>query len=142
MPIWFRPPFRRLPRTVFDSAAGRDLIAQPAADRRHDRSRLEERTGPLPAPLSRDGQPAGIMILGPLDGDAAGRIAGMEARSSRPGRSAPVDAAAGISRPVVAGETGRRDGIRTRSGFALRDPIAFASSVALAVPARPTTLRC
>jgi hypothetical protein len=90
--------------TIFDSAAGRDLIAQlPLTIDMTDHGAVEK-TGPLPAPLSRDGQPDGadpdvgdvgyyalgndlvfyygdqsyypdIVILGRLDGDAASRIA-------------------------------------------------------------------
>ena len=93
--------------TVFDSAAGRDLIAQlPLTIAMTDHGSVEK-TGPLTSPLSLDGQPdgadpdagdvgyyapgndfvlyygdqsyyPGIVIIGRLDGDAAGRIAGMD----------------------------------------------------------------
>jgi hypothetical protein len=96
----------RLRATMFDSAAGRDLIAQlPLTIDMTDHGSVEK-TGPLPSPLSLDGQPdgadpdigdvgyyapgndlvfyygdqsyyPGIVIIGRLDGDAAGRIAGM-----------------------------------------------------------------
>jgi hypothetical protein len=97
----------RFTATIFDSAAGRDLHAQlPLAIDMTDHGSVEK-TGPLPAPLSLAGQPdgadpdvgdvgyyapgndlvfyygdqsyyPGIVILGRLDGDAAGRIAGMD----------------------------------------------------------------
>ena len=90
--------------TISDSAAGRDLIAQlPLTIAMTDHGSVEK-TGPLPAPLSTAGQPdgadpdagdvgyyapgndlvlyygdqsyySGIVIIGRLDGDAAGRIA-------------------------------------------------------------------
>ena len=95
---------QRFAATIFDSAAGRDLIAQlPLTIDMVDHGSVEK-TGPLPAPLSRAGQPdgadpdvadvgyyapgndlvfyygdqsyyPGIVILGRLDGDAASRIA-------------------------------------------------------------------
>jgi hypothetical protein len=98
---------QRLQATVFDSAAGRDLLAQlPLTVDMVDHGAVEK-TGPLPAPLSLDGQPdgadpdvgdvgyyapgndlvfyygdqsyfPGIVIVGRLDGDAASRIAGMD----------------------------------------------------------------
>ncbi|MGW4945364.1 cyclophilin-like fold protein [Actinoplanes sp. NPDC004185] len=98
---------QRFAATIRDSAAGRDLIAQlPLTIAMTDHGSVEK-TGPLPSPLSLDGQPdgadpdvgdvgyyapgndlvlyygdqsyyPGIVILGHLDGDAAGRIAGME----------------------------------------------------------------
>src|SRR5687768_2532005 len=98
---------QRLQATIFDSAAGRDLIAQlPLTIDMTDHGSVEK-TGPLPAPLSRDGQPdgadpdvgdvgyyapgndlvfyygdqsyyPGIVIIGRLDGDAASRIADMD----------------------------------------------------------------
>ncbi len=98
---------QRFQATIFDTAAGRDLIAQlPLTIDMTDHGSVEK-TGPLPSPLSLEGQPdgadpgagdvgyyapgndlvfyygdqsyhAGIVILGHLDGDAAGRIADME----------------------------------------------------------------
>jgi hypothetical protein len=97
---------QRLPATIFDSAAGRDLIAQlPLTIDMSDHGAVEK-TGPLPLPLSVAGQPdgadpdvgdigyyapgndlvlyygnqsyhPGIVIIGRLDGDAASRIADM-----------------------------------------------------------------
>ena len=97
----------RFSATVFDSAAGRDLIAQlPLTVDMVDHGAVEK-TGPLPAPLSLDGQPdgadpdvgdvgyyapgndlvlyygdqsyfPGIVIIGRLDGDAASRIADLD----------------------------------------------------------------
>ncbi len=97
---------QRFRATIFDSAAGRDLIAQlPLTIDMTDHGSVEK-TGPLPAPLSTAGQPdgadpdvgdvgyyapgkdlvlyygdqsyyPGIVIIGRLDGDAAGRIADM-----------------------------------------------------------------
>lgn len=97
---------QRFQATILDSAAGRDLIAQlPLTIDMTDHGSVEK-TGPLPAPLSLDGQPdgadpdvadvgyyapgndlvfyygdqsyyPGIVIIGRLDGDAAGRIADM-----------------------------------------------------------------
>jgi hypothetical protein len=98
---------QRFSATIVDSAAGRDLLAQlPLTVDMTDHGSVEK-TGPLPAPLSTAGQPdgadpdvgdvgyyapgndlvlyygdqsyhPGIVIIGRLDGDAAGRIAGME----------------------------------------------------------------
>jgi hypothetical protein len=98
---------QRFQATIFDSAAGRDLIAQlPLTITMTDHGSVEK-TGPLPSPLSLDGQPdgadpdvgdvgyyapgndlvlyygdqsyyPGIVILGRLDGAAADRIADME----------------------------------------------------------------
>ncbi|GIE36097.1 hypothetical protein Ait01nite_091420 [Actinoplanes italicus] len=98
---------QRLQATIFDSAAGRDLLAHlPLTVDMTDHGAVEK-TGPLPAPLSLDGQPdgadpdvgdvgyyapgndlvlyygdqsyyPGIVILGRLDGDAASRIADMD----------------------------------------------------------------
>lgn len=98
---------RRLQATIFDSAAGRDLIAQlPLTVDMVDHGAVEK-TGPLPSPLSLDGQPEGadpdvgdvgyyapgndlvlyygdqsyypgIVIIGRLDGDAAHRIANLD----------------------------------------------------------------
>ena len=98
---------QRLRATIFDSAAGRDLLAQlPLTIDMVDHGSVEK-TGPLPSPLSLDGQPdgadpdvadvgyyapgndlvlyygdqsyyPGIVIIGRLDGDAAGRIADMD----------------------------------------------------------------
>lgn len=98
---------QRLQATILDSAAGRDLLAQlPLTVDMTDHGAVEK-TGPLPAPLSLDGQPdgadpdvgdvgyyapgndlvfyygdqsyyPGIVILGRLDGDAAARIADMD----------------------------------------------------------------
>jgi hypothetical protein len=95
---------QRLRATIFDSAAGRDLIAQlPLTIDMTDHGSVEK-TGPLPSPLSTAGQPdgadpdvgdvgyyapgndlvfyygdqsyyPGIVIIGRLDGDAASRIA-------------------------------------------------------------------
>jgi hypothetical protein len=97
----------RLSATVFDSAAGRDLVAQlPLTIAMTDHGAVEK-TGPLPSPLSTAGQPdgadpdvgdvgyfapgndfvlyygdqsffPGIVIIGGLDGDAADRLAGMD----------------------------------------------------------------
>ena len=96
-----------LQATIFDSAAGRDLISQlPLTIDMTDHGSVEK-TGPLPAPLSLDGQPdgadpdvgdvgyyapgndlvlyygdqsyyPGIVIIGRLDGDAANRLADMD----------------------------------------------------------------
>ena len=93
--------------TLTDSAAARDLVAQlPVTVNMIDHGGVEK-TGPLPSPLSLDGQPdgadpdvgdvgyyapgndlvlyygdqsyyAGIVILGRLDGNAAERISDME----------------------------------------------------------------
>jgi hypothetical protein len=98
---------QRFQATIFDSAAGRDLIAQlPLTIDMIDHGSVEK-TGPLPAPLSLDGQPdgadpdvgdvgyyapgndlvfyygdqsyyPGIVIIGRLDGEAASRIADIE----------------------------------------------------------------
>src|SRR4051812_2099042 len=98
---------QRFQATIFDSAAGRDLIAQlPLTIDMIDHGSVEK-TGPLPSPLSLAGQPdgadpdvadvgyyapgndlvfyygdqsyyPGIVIIGRLDGDAAGGIAAME----------------------------------------------------------------
>lgn len=98
---------QRFTATIFDSAAGRDLIAQlPLSIDMTDHGSVEK-TGPLPAPLSLAGQPdgadpdvgdvgyyapgndfvlyygdqsyyPGIVVLGRLDGDAASRIADMD----------------------------------------------------------------
>jgi hypothetical protein len=97
---------QRFQATIFDSAAGRDLIAQlPLTIAMTDHGSVEK-TGPLPSPLSLAGQPdgadpdvgdvgyyapgndlvfyysdqsyyPGIVIIGRLDGDAASRIAAM-----------------------------------------------------------------
>jgi hypothetical protein len=97
---------QRFQATIFDSAAGRDLIAQlPLTIDMIDHGSVEK-TGPLPSPLSLAGQPdgadpdvgdvgyyapgndlvfyygdqsyyPGIVIIGRLDGDAASRIADM-----------------------------------------------------------------
>jgi len=97
---------QHLQATIFDSAAGRDLIAQlPLTIDMTDHGSVEK-TGPLPSPLSLAGQPdgadpdvgdvgyyapgndlvfyygdqsyyPGIMIIGRLDADAASRIAAM-----------------------------------------------------------------
>lgn len=93
--------------TLDDSAAARDLAAQlPVTVDMVDHGGVEK-TGPLPSPLSTDGQPEGadpevgevgyyapgndlvlyygdqsyfpgIVVLGRLDGDAAGRIADLD----------------------------------------------------------------
>lgn len=98
---------QRLQATIFDSAAGRDLLAQlPLTVDMVDHGAVEK-TGPLPAPLSLDGQPdgadpdvgdvgyyapgndlvfyygdqshyPGIVIIGRLDGDAASRLAAID----------------------------------------------------------------
>ena len=98
---------QRFPATLTDSAASRDLVAQlPATIDMVDHGSVEK-TGPLRAPLSLDGQPdgadpdpgdlgyyapggdlvlyygdqsyfPGIAILGRLDGDAAERIAALD----------------------------------------------------------------
>ena len=110
---------QRFQATIFDSAAGRDLIAQiPLTIDMVDHGSVEK-TGPLPAPLSLNGQPdgadpdvgdvgyyapgndlvfyygdqsyyPGIVIIGRLDGDAASRIADMNGAIT-----ATVDAHAG-----------------------------------------------
>jgi hypothetical protein len=98
---------QRFTATIFDSAAGRDLIAQLPLNIDMTDHGSVEKTGPLPAPLSLAGQPdgadpdvgdvgyyapgndlvlyygdqsyyPGIVVLGRLDGDAASRIAGMD----------------------------------------------------------------
>jgi hypothetical protein len=109
---------QRLQATIHDSAAGRDLNAQlPLTIDMTDHGSVEK-TGPLPSPLSTAGQPdgadpdvgdvgyyapgndfvlyygdqsyhPGIVIIGRLDGDAAGRIADLEGDIT-----ASVDAAA------------------------------------------------
>ena len=109
----------RFTATIFDSAAGRDLIAQlPLRIDMTDHGSVEK-TGPLPSPLSLASQPdgadpdvgdvgyyapgndlvlyygdqsyyPGIVVLGHLDGDAAGRIAGMDGSVT-----ATVDVSAG-----------------------------------------------
>ncbi len=98
---------QRLQATIFDSPAGRDLVNQlPLTVDMTDHGAVEK-TGPLPAPLSLDGQPdgadpdvgdvgyyapgndlvfyysdqsyyPGIVIIGRLDGEAASRIADMD----------------------------------------------------------------
>ncbi len=98
---------QRFHATIFDSAAGRDLLAQlPLTIDMVDHGAVEK-TGPLPSPLSLDGQPdgadpdvgdvgyyapgndlvlyygdqsyyPGIVIIGRLDGEAASRIADMD----------------------------------------------------------------
>lgn len=97
----------RFTATLQDSAAGRDLLAQlPVTIEMSDHGGVEK-TGPLPGALSLEGQPAGadpdvgdlgyyapgtdlvlyygdqsyfpgIVVLGRLDGEAAGRIAALE----------------------------------------------------------------
>jgi len=98
---------QRLTATLDDSAASRDLVAQlPVTVEMVDHGGVEK-TGPLPSPLSLDGQPAGadpdvgdlgyyapgsdvvlyygdqssftgIVVLGRMEGDAAERIAAMD----------------------------------------------------------------
>lgn len=98
---------QRFRATLDDSAAGRDLVAQlPLTVEMTDHGSVEK-TGPLPAPLSLAGQPAGadpdvgdvgyyapghdlvlyygdqsyydgIVVLGRLEGDAAERIGQLE----------------------------------------------------------------
>ena len=98
---------QRFGATLSDSAAGRDLLAQlPVTVDMTDHGGVEK-TGPLPSPLSLDGQPdgadpdvgdlgyyapgndlvlyygdqsyyPGIVVLGRLDGDAAQRIAELD----------------------------------------------------------------
>jgi hypothetical protein len=98
---------QRFQATLADSAAGRDLVAQlPVTLDMVDHGSVEK-TGPLPSPLSIEGQPGGadpdvgelgyyapggdlvlyygdqsyfpgIVILGRLDGDAAERIAALD----------------------------------------------------------------
>lgn len=98
---------QRFQATLHDSAASRDLIAQvPLTVEMVDHGSVEK-TGPLPSPLSLDGQPdgadpdvgdvgyyapgndlvfyygdqsyyPGIVILGRLDGDAAAEIANLD----------------------------------------------------------------
>jgi hypothetical protein len=98
---------QRFQATIVDSPAGRDLIAQlPLTIDMIDHGTVEK-TGPLPSPLSLDGQPdgadpdvgdvgyyapgndlvlyygdqsyySGIVIIGRLDGDAAARIADLD----------------------------------------------------------------
>ena len=93
--------------TLHDSPAARDLLAQlPVTVQMTDHGGVEK-TGPLPGPLSLEGQPEGadpdvgdlgyyapgndlvlyygdqsyfpgIVVLGRLDGDAAARIADLE----------------------------------------------------------------
>jgi hypothetical protein len=97
---------QRFQATLVDSAATRDLVAQlPVTIDMTDHGGVEK-TGPLPSPLSLDGQPdaadpdvgdvgyyapgndlvlyygdqssyAGIVVLGRLDGNAAERISAM-----------------------------------------------------------------
>ncbi|HSF98170.1 MAG TPA: cyclophilin-like fold protein [Ornithinibacter sp.] len=97
----------RFTATLEDSPASRDLLAQlPVTVEMTDHGGVEK-TGPLPSPLSLDGQPAGadpdvgdvgyyapggdvvlyygdqsffdgIVVLGRMEDDAAGRIAGMD----------------------------------------------------------------
>ena len=103
MQIQIRVGGEQFTATVADTAAGRDLLAQlPQTIQMSDHGGVEK-TGPLPSPLSLDGQPdgadpgvgdvgyyapgndlvlyygdqsyyPGIAILGKLDGDAAQRI--------------------------------------------------------------------
>lgn len=98
---------QRFQATLSDSAAARDLIAQlPVTIDMVDHGAVEK-TGPLPSPLSLDGQPEGadphvgdvgyyapgndlvlyygdqsyypgIVILGRLNGEAAQRISGLD----------------------------------------------------------------
>ena len=98
---------RRFDATLSESAAARDLVAQlPVRIEMMDHGEVEK-TGPLPSPLSLDGQPdgadpdagdlgyyapgnnlvlyygdqsyfPGIVILGQLDGDAAKRISELD----------------------------------------------------------------
>ena len=98
---------QRFQATLSDSAAGRDLAAQlPLTIEMIDHGSVEK-TGPLPLPLSLDGQPdgadpdvgdvgyyapgnnlvfyygdqsyfRGIVVLGRLDGDAAARLAHLD----------------------------------------------------------------
>jgi len=98
---------QRFHATLSESAAGRDLVAQlPVTVKMIDHGSVEK-TGPLPLPLSLDGQPdgadpevgdvgyyapgnnlvlyygdqsyyRGIVVLGRLDGDAAERIANLD----------------------------------------------------------------
>ncbi|WP_343443762.1 cyclophilin-like fold protein [Micromonospora schwarzwaldensis] len=98
---------QRFQATIFESAAGRDLLAQlPLTVNMIDHGAVEK-TGPLPAPLSLSGQPdgadpdvgdvgyyapgndlvlyygdqsyyPGIVIIGRIDGDAASRIADLD----------------------------------------------------------------
>jgi hypothetical protein len=100
---------QRFHATLGDSAASRDLIAQlPLTLEMSDHGAVEK-TGPLPSPLSLDGQPDGadpdvgdvgyyapghdfvlyygdqsyydgIVVLGHMEGDAPERIAQMEGR--------------------------------------------------------------
>jgi hypothetical protein len=72
---------QRLRATLSESAAARDLVAQlPATVDLTDHGRVEK-TGPLPAPLSVEGDQSffpGIVILGRLEGDAAQRLAELD----------------------------------------------------------------
>ena len=98
---------QRFQATLIDSAATRDLVAQlPLTVDMTDHGGVEK-TGPLPSPLSLDGQPEGadpdvgdlgyyapgndlvlyygdqtyfpgIVVLGQLEGDAAQRIAQLD----------------------------------------------------------------
>ena len=98
---------QRFGATLSDSAAARDLVAQlPVTIDMVDHGQVEK-TGPLPSPLSLEGQPEGadpdvgdlgyyapgndlvlyygdqsyfpgIVILGRLDGDAAQRISALD----------------------------------------------------------------
>ena len=104
--------------TLQDSAAARDLVAQlPVTVEMTDHGGVEK-TGPLPAPLSLEGQPEGadpdvedlgyyapgndlvlyygdqsyypgIVILGRLDADAAPRIAAMDGTVTATVQSSP-----------------------------------------------------
>ena len=107
MRIEIRIGDQRFQATIDDSGASRDLAAQlPVTLNMNDHGSVEK-TGPLPSPLSLDGQPAGadpdvgnvgyyapgndfvlyygdqsyyngIVVLGQMDGDAAERIAEMD----------------------------------------------------------------
>ena len=98
---------QRFQATIFDSAAGRDLLAQlPLTVDMVDHGSVEK-TGPLPSPLSLEGQPdgadpdvgdvgyyapgndlvlyygdqsyyPGIVIIDRLDGDAGSRLADLD----------------------------------------------------------------
>ena len=111
---------QRFQATIFDSAAGRDLLAQlPLTVDMVDHGAVEK-TGPLPSPLSLDGQPdgadpdvgdvgyyapgndlvlyygdqsyfPGIVIIGRLDGDAASRIADLDGAVTATVDAAPAE---------------------------------------------------
>jgi hypothetical protein len=138
---------QRLHATIFDSGAGRDLLDQlPLTVDLVDHGGVEK-TGPLPAPLSLDGQPdgadpdvgdlgyyapgndlvfyygdqsyyPGIVIIGRLDGDAASRIAEPLGNHARSDRS--QEQVVPAARATLFGPTLRISGTGPVSGFAGR----------------------